>query len=101
MRKLITTLILLSIFSACKQKDNEISFPTGYYSEYSISTAGKITDTSFQSRVIIYYPPNYNTNDTTIKYPIVYFLHPFGADYNYYKVVYDLGTIMSYLSSKK
>ena len=100
MRKLITTLILLSIFSACKQKDNEISFPTGYYSEYSISTAGKITDTSFQSRVIIYYPPNYNTNDTTIKYPIVYFLHPFGADYNYYKVVYDLGTIMSYLSSK-
>ncbi len=100
MRKLITILILLSMFSACKQKDNEFSFATGYYSEYSISTAGKITDTSFQSRVVIYYPPNYNPSDTTIKYPIIYFLHPFGSDYNYYKVVYDLGTIMSYLYSK-
>ena len=100
MRKLIIITIILSIFSACKQKENEISFTTGYYNEYSISTSGKITDNTFQSNVIIYYPPNYDPKDTTIKYPIIYFLHPFGADYNYYKVVYDLGTIMSYFISK-
>ncbi len=99
MRRIIYLGLFLVSIIACKSKDNEFSFEKGYYTEYPISTSGKINDPNFYSRVIIYYPPNYNPQDT-LKYPIIYFLHPFGADYTYYKSVYDVGTIMSYLIAK-
>ncbi len=97
MRKII---IFALAFVACKEKDNKFSFDRGSYAEYKITTIGKIPDTTFNSSVIIYYPPNYNEQDLSVKYPIIYFLHPFGGNYTYYKSVYDLGTIMSYLVAK-
>ncbi|MEO0144365.1 MAG: alpha/beta hydrolase-fold protein [candidate division WOR-3 bacterium] len=98
-RSILTGFLLFSII-ACKAKDNEFTFDKGYYTEYAISTSGKITDPNFASKVIIYYPANYDVQDTTVKYPIIYFLHPFGGDYTYYRSVYDVGTIMSYLVAK-
>ncbi len=100
MKKFIIFSIFTLSFIACKEKDNNFSFDLGYYSEKDITTLGKIPDPNFVSMVIIYYPPNYNDQDLSVKYPIIYFLHPFGGNYTYYKSAYDLGTIMSYLIAK-
>ncbi|MCS7245207.1 MAG: alpha/beta hydrolase-fold protein [candidate division WOR-3 bacterium] len=100
MRRYIFLILTSTLFFACKTKDNNYEFELGQYVQKQILTSGKITDTLFSSSVIIYLPAGYNENDESVKYPIIYFLHPFGANYIYYKSVYDLGTLMSYLVSK-
>lgn len=100
MRRYIFLILTSALFFACKTKENNYEFEIGQYIEKQILTSGKITDTLFSSTVMIYLPAGYNDADESVKYPIVYFLHPFGGSYIYYKSVYDLGTLMSYLVSK-
>ena len=101
MRKFVSFMALaaLMVGYGCSKKDNTISFDLGMYSDPTEVPGVLVTqyDPTFESKIIIYYPPGYNAADTSIKYPVAYFLHGYGGDYTYYKDVYDLGTLMSYL----
>ena len=92
-------LTALLVGYGCSKKDSNIEFELGTYTEpYSVPNS-KVSpyDPTFESKVVIYYPPGYNVSDTATKYPVAYFLHGYGGDYTYFKDVYDLGTLMSYL----
>ncbi len=101
MRKFVSFMALaaLMVGYGCSKKDNTISFDLGTYSDPQVIPNNTVSpyDSRFESKVIIYYPPGFNMADSTEKYPVAYFLHGYGGDYTYYKDVYDLGTIMSYL----
>ncbi len=101
MRKFLGFAALVALMAGygCSKKDTTISFDLGTYSDPTSVPGVLVTqyDPTFESKIIIYYPSGYNKADTTVKYPIAYFLHGYGGDYTYFKDVYDLGTLMSYL----
>ena len=101
MRKFINLIALsaLVVGWGCSRKDNTITYDRGTYTDPITVPAANVQpyDPTFESKVIIYYPPGYNEADTSVKYPVAYFLHGYGGDYTYFKDVYDLGELMSYL----
>jgi pimeloyl-ACP methyl ester carboxylesterase len=44
--------------------------------------------------VLVYTPPGYSTYDFRTEYPVLYLLHGYGGDYNYYRGLYSLAAIM-------
>ena len=44
--------------------------------------------------ILIYTPPGYNTYDHRTRYPVLYLLHGFGGDHNYYRGLYGLAETM-------
>lgn len=44
--------------------------------------------------VLVYTPPGYDTYDHRTKYPVLYLLHGFGGDHNYYRGLYGLAETM-------
>jgi len=101
MRKFVSLIALVALIGGygCSKKDNTLSFDLGFYSDPQIVPDNTVSpyDPYFDSKVIIYYPPGFSLSDSATKYPVAYFLHGYGGDYTYFKDVYDLGTLMSYL----
>ena len=48
----------------------------------------------------VYTPPGYSPTDTTVKYPILYLLHGFGGDQDYFTDIYGLNSIADELIAK-
>ncbi len=101
MRKFLGFAALVALMAGygCSKKDTTISFDLGSYSAPEAVPDNTVSsyDPYFDSKIIIYYPPGFNLSDSTTTYPVAYFLHGYGGDYTYFKDVYDLGTLMSYL----
>ena len=103
MRRFVSLIALAALVAGygCSKKESTISFQLGTYSDPQVVPDNSVApyDPTFDSKVIIYYPPGFSLSDTNTKYPVAYFLHGYGGDYTFYKDVYDLGTLMSYLIS--
>ena len=101
MKKFVNLIALSALIVGwgCSKKDNTITYDRGTYTDPITVPAANVQpyDPTFESKVIIYYPPGYNEADTSIKYPVAYFLHGYGGDYTFYRDVYDLGELMSYM----
>lgn len=71
----------------------------------SVLASGSIEDRSFYSsalgqtrHVMVYKPDGYNPNGTT-RYPVIYFLHPAGSDYNTWPLANVLYVLNSLIAS--
>ncbi len=97
MKRLLSLIVVSVALFSCRQNiTNTITYERGTYVEVNVPNYN-INDPVFVSKAIVFYPPGYDQSDTTVKYPIAYILHGFGGNYTYFRDVYDIGNILSYL----
>lgn len=87
------------LFAGCSERKNPVvpEQPSGLY--YSLEVNWPSLENSvmheFPGReIIIYAPPGYSTFDYRTEYPVVYLLHGFGGDQNYYRALFSLAALM-------
>jgi S-formylglutathione hydrolase FrmB len=88
--------------SGCSDRQTpvDVNQPAGLYYVYGFTSEALLDNVmqEFPTRqILIYTPPGYNTYDHRTRYPVLYLLHGFGGDQNYYKALYGLAETMDEL----
>ncbi len=102
MKKLIVlfliTLLSLAVLN-CSDRDNpvDVNQPSGLYFTFDFTSqalSGSVLGDFPGRNVLIYTPPGYDTYDHRTRYPVLYLLHGYGGDHNYYRGLYGLAETM-------
>lgn len=86
----------------CSEQVNpvDISQPTGYYyihDFFSNSIDGDIMQDFPRRNVVVYTPPGYDPADTSTDYPVLYLLHGYGGNEEYFKGLFGVAETMDEL----
>ena len=101
--KKLTILILLAVLAIsvlqCSDRENPVisDIPHGLYFQFSFTSdaiTGDIMQDFPNRDVIVYAPPGYDTENTDVRYPVVYMLHGVFADHNYFRGLFNIGNVM-------
>lgn len=104
MKKILALIIIAAavVFSGCSNRQTPVDAnqPSGLYSIYAI-TSQALLNSAMQEyprrEILIYTPPGYNEYDHRTNYPVLYLLHDYGGDQNYYRGLYGLAETMDEL----
>ena len=102
MRKISGLIILLAIslvFAGCSKRENPVvpDQPSGLYYIYGFTSealSNNIMEDFPVREIVIYTPPGYDTHDYRTRYPVLYLLHGYGGDNNYYRGLYGVAEIL-------
>jgi enterochelin esterase family protein len=99
--KKITVILLIAVLSVfmmqCSKRENPVitDIPHGLFFDGLSFTSSAINGNVMQDfpnrDVIVYTPPGYVDSLTEIRYPVLYLLHGYGGDQNYFRSIYGLG----------
>lgn len=101
MKKTVLIMLAAVVFAAlaqCSKRKNPVdsTIPQGLVFDLAFSSqalSGDIVQDPPARDVAVYTPPGYNQSDT-VTYPVLYLLHGFGGDQNYYTAIYSVGKII-------
>jgi len=102
MKKLNALMLIAVVLTAsiqCSKRDNpvDVEIPQGSLwnlTFHSQSIDGDMMLDPPQRGVIVYTPPNYDVDSSTVTYPVVYLLHGFGGTENYFTALFSLQDLM-------
>ena len=102
--KKIAVILLIAILSVfmmqCDKRENPVmmDIPHGLFFDGLSLTSQAILGNVMQDfpnrDVVVYTPAGYDQADTTTFYPVLYLLHGYGGDQNYWRAVYGLGNTL-------
>lgn len=93
------------IFSAallttqCSKRDNPVDpeIPHGLIYDLTFSSTaagGDIMQDPPGREVIVYTPPGYDESDSATTYPVLYLLHGYGGNQNYFRSIFSVGDLL-------
>lgn len=101
--KKIMALTVISAFAliltTCSERELPVDAeqPSGLYYSFGFTSAAlsdNVLDDFPVREVLVYTPPGYDTHDYRTRYPVLYLLHGYGGDHNYYRGLYGLAETM-------
>jgi S-formylglutathione hydrolase FrmB len=102
MKKILTLMVISALtLTLVNCSDRELPLdadqPMGLYYSFGFTSAALSNNVmeDFPVReILVYTPPGYNTYDHRTRYPVLYLLHGYGGDHNYYRGLYGLAETM-------
>ena len=102
MKKILTLTIITAMalwIGGCSDRQTpvDVNQPAGLYYIYGFTSQALSNNVmqEFPTReILIYTPPGYDTYDHRTRYPVLYLLHGYGGDQNYYRGLYSIAEIM-------
>lgn len=96
----ISALMLILVNCSDRQLPVDAEQPSGLYYSFGFTSAAlsdNVMDDFPVREILVYTPPGYNTYDHRTRYPVLYLLHGFGGNHNYYRGLYGLAETMDEL----
>jgi len=101
--KKLAILFLIAVtattLNQCSQRENPVDpeIPQGNFWDLTFASQA-VSDDIMQDppgrEVLVYTPPGYDQSDSTTTYPVLYLLHGFGGDQNYFRALFGLQAVM-------
>lgn len=90
---IISALVLILMNCSDRELPVDADQPAGLYFSFGF-TSGALSNNvmgDFPVReIMVYTPPGYDTYDHRTRYPVLYLLHGYGGDHNYYRGLFGL-----------
>jgi S-formylglutathione hydrolase FrmB len=105
MKKILGLALILAsslAFVSCSDRELpvDVEEPSGLYYFFGFTSEAlnnNVMEDFPVREILIYAPPGYDTYDHRTRYPVLYLLHGFGGDHNYYRGLYGLAETMDEL----
>jgi len=94
----VISALALALFNCSDRKlPTDVEQPAGLYFGFGFTSealSNNVMEDFPVREVLVYTPPGYDTYDHRTRYPVLYLLHGYGGDQNYYRGLYALAETM-------
>lgn len=99
---LLLTVILVMAAVQCSKRENPVDpvYPQGLVYDLTFSSQsilGDIMQDPPAREVLVYTPPSYDGDDPAVTFPVLYLLHGYGGNQNYFSSMFALAAAMDEL----